>query len=128
MRITTKEDLEIHAAQLTASEDKVIKIYISIPISGHPLDMVKARARRLKRRLQKIGNIKAVTPFDVCSDSTRPYSYCMGRDIEALLTCDAVFFAEGYEASKGCWLEYNAAKIYGKDIIHECDDVLQQAD
>ena len=32
------------------------------------------------------------------------------------LECDAVYFAPGWVDSKGCNLEYAAAKIYGKTI------------
>lgn len=57
-----------------------------------------------------------MTPFDLSTDSEKPYSYHMGKDIEGLLECDAVYFAPGWVDSKGCNLEYAAAKIYGKII------------
>lgn len=102
------------------------KIYISIPISGLPVEEVKKRASELKEALTS-GNTEAVTPFDVCPDSDVPenyrdnarYAYFMGRDIEALLNCDAVFMSQGWEFSKGCKAEYSVARIYGKEIIEE---------
>jgi hypothetical protein len=41
----------------------------------------------------------------------------MGRDIEALLECDAIYLASGWGNSRGCNLEYTAALIYGKHIF-----------
>ena len=79
------------------------RIYISIPISGHDLEEVKAKARDISERLlcDVFGFKKArnrpdvITPFDVCSEPDKPYSYYMGKDIEALLECDAIYLCEG---------------------------------
>lgn len=60
-----------------------------------------------------------VTPFDVSSDSNASYAEHMGRDIQALLECDAVYFCRGWQDSKGCQAEYEVAKIYGKQIVFE---------
>ncbi len=97
-----------------------MKIYISIPISGQNLDEVKKRAVKLKEGLTAPWN-EVITPFDVNPDSSRPYSEVMGRDIQALLECDAVFFANGWEKSKGCNCEYQTAKIYDKRVFYESD-------
>jgi hypothetical protein len=43
----------------------------------------------------------------------------MGRDIQALLECDAVYFCRGWQDSKGCQAEYEVAKIYGKKMVFE---------
>ena len=65
-----------------------MKIYISIPITGRPPKEAKAQAERLKRLIESKGH-KAITPFEVCQEPDMPYSFYMGRDIEALLDCDA---------------------------------------
>lgn len=91
-------------------------IYVSLPITGHDIEDAKSRAAQIKQLISSEWN-KVITPFDVCPDSDKPYPYCMGRDIEALLECDAIFMASGWEKSKGCKLEYNAAVIYNKLIF-----------
>ena len=104
-----------------------MKIYISIPISGHDLEKVKAKARNISERLLwdvfelKKGRHRpdVITPFDVCPESDKPYSYYMGKDIEALLECDAIFLCEGCQNSKGCMAEFEVARIYGKEIMFE---------
>lgn len=95
-----------------------MKIYVSLPITGHDIEQAKARAAIIKQLLSSEWNT-VITPFDVCPEKDKPYSYYMGRDIEALLECDAIFMANGWESSKGCNLEYNAAVLYGKQIFTE---------
>ena len=100
------------------------RIYISIPISGHDLEEVKEKARNIRECLLydvfgfKKG-LDIITPFDVCSEPDKPYSYYMGKDIEALLECDAIYLCEGWQNSKGCMAEFEVARIYGKEIIFE---------
>ena len=91
------------------------KLYISLPISGFSLNAVALEAESYKLMWEEEG-FEVVTPFDLSPDSEKPYSYHMGKDIEGLLECDAVYFAPGWVDSKGCNLEYAAAKIYGKTI------------
>lgn len=95
-----------------------MKIYVSLPITGHDIEHAKARAAIIKQFLSNEWN-EVTTPFDVCPDVDKPYSYYMGRDIEALLECDAIFMANGWQHSKGCTLEYNAALVYDKHIFTE---------
>ena len=92
------------------------KLYVSLPISGYKLDAVKQEAAAYKETWQYEG-YEVITPFDLSTESDKPYSYHMGRDIEGLLECHAVYFAPGWTESKGCNLEYAAAKIYGKIIF-----------
>lgn len=93
-----------------------MKIYVSLPITGYDLEERKARAAELKLRFEREGH-EAVTPFDLDWEEGKDYAHYMGRDIEALLRCDAVYFDRGWEKSKGCCLEYWAAVLYQKAII-----------
>ena len=103
------------------------RVYISIPISGHDLEEVKEEARDISERLLwdvfelKKGQNRpdVITPFDVCPEPDKPYSYYMGKDIEALLECDAIFLCKGWQNSKGCMAEFAVARIYGKEIMFE---------
>ena len=103
------------------------RIYISIPISGHDLEEVKEKARGIRKCLlldefdwgKGWNSTDVITPFDVCSEPDKPYSYYMGKDIEALLECDAIYLCEGWQKSKGCMAEFEVARIYGKEIMFE---------
>ena len=88
------------------------KIYISLPITGHE-DTAKQKAEEFKALLQKhLPDCDIKTPFDVCSEEGKPYGYYLGRDIEYILTCDYVFFMNGWEHSKGCQIERAVVDVY----------------
>lgn len=93
-----------------------MRIYISIPISGLPIEQQQAKAREIAKRLRELGH-EPVNPFDTpeapkgLSDKER-YAYYMGEDLKRLLTCDAIFFCEGWYESKGCRLEADVAIMY----------------
>lgn len=93
------------------------KLYISLPITGYPLDERKKMAEVWKNIWCK--KYEVITPFDVHTDNdgSKPYSYYMGKDIEALLECDLIYMVPGWVHSKGCNAEYQIAKIYGIEIL-----------
>lgn len=93
-----------------------MKIYVSLPISGHDIEETKEYAEKVKKFLEERCD-EVITPFDVCDEEGKTYSYYMGRDIEALLECDAVFFTPDWQESKGCMAEFELARIYGKKIL-----------
>ena len=95
-----------------------MKVYISLPITGHDIEEVEARCIFAKSVLKKKGHTP-VSPLDVSDNPDASYAEHMGRDISALLECDAVVFLEGWEESKGCTLEHAAVKIYNKLITYE---------
>ena len=95
-----------------------MKVYISLPITGHDIEEVEARCIFASAVLEKLGHTP-VSPLDVSPDADATYAEHMGNDIAALLGCDAVLFLDGWTASSGCNLEMEAAKIYGKEIIYE---------
>lgn len=95
-----------------------MKVYISLPITGHDIEEVEARCIFAKAVLEKKGHTP-VSPLDVSDNPDASYAEHMGRDISALLECDAVVFLDGWEASRGCRLEHAAAEIYGKRIIYK---------
>lgn len=95
-----------------------MKIYLSLPITGHNIDDVKKKAQSVAAMLRHKGN-EVITPFDVSSDDTAPYALHMGKDIQALLECDAVYFCNGWNESKGCRLEHAAALVYEKKIFEQ---------
>ena len=107
-----------------------MNIYISLPISGQPTKSRMAYAEQVKNELTEAfwrrerafdneSELNIITPFDVCPEPDKPYSYYMGKDIEALLECDAIFLCEGWQNSKGCMAEFEVARIYGKEIMFE---------
>lgn len=99
-----------------------MKVYISLPITGHDIKDVERRIGQAKEALRALGH-EPVSPLDpeVNDDRSKPYGVLLGNDIAALLTCDAVLLLDGWTASRGCRLEMEAAQIYGKKIYFEYD-------
>ena len=98
-----------------------MKVYISIPITGLDHDEQKRKALMIAESYRAMGS-KTVTPFDIISSENpqkEDYAYCMGQDVEAMLRCDTVCFANGWQYSKGCMAEFAIAKVYGKIIEFE---------
>ena len=99
-----------------------MKVYISLPITGHDIEEVEASCIYASGVIQAKGHTP-VSPLDVSPDSDATYAEHMGNDIEALLNCDAVLFLPGYQKSKGCRLEYEVAVIYGKEMYFDLDEI-----
>lgn len=92
------------------------KVYISLPITGRSLDDVRTQIDEVSKLLRAHGYVP-VSPLEIQPDLNAPYSELMGNDIKALLECDAVIFLDGWEKSKGCRLEHQAANIYHKPMF-----------
>lgn len=93
-----------------------MKVYISCPITGHDIEKVKEQIYNAALSIHEEGNV-AVSPLEVSPNPEASYAEHMGRDIQALLECDAVLFLKGWETSKGCKLEMQAALIYNKQLF-----------
>ena len=104
-----------------------MRVYISIPITGHDPEVQKAKAERYAKDIYAIGH-DPVNPFDVLPPNAPlsekgTYAYYMSFDIVNLLLSDAAYFRRGWEQSKGCRLEHAAAEIYGLKIFYELDKI-----
>ena len=99
-----------------------MKIYISLPITGHDIEKVEASCIYASGVIQAKGHTP-VSPLDISPDPDATYSEHMGNDIEALLNCDAVLFMENWRTSKGCRLENAAAEIYDKQVFYSLDRI-----
>ncbi len=94
-----------------------MRVYVSIPISGHDLAAQKAKAEEIADKLRKLGH-EPVNPFDTPPPSgnlseKELYAFYMGEDVKKLLTCDAVYLCDGWAMSNGCRAEIAIAEVYG---------------
>ena len=93
-------------------------IYISLPITGQDDKKVREKADLVKAALSRAGH-KVITPFEVNAGKNPVYKDHIAFDIRALLDCDAIYLCDGWQFSKGCRLEAEAARIYKLQIMHE---------
>lgn len=87
------------------------RIYISIPISGHDLEEVKAKARVVRvRLLYDVFGLKkgchrpdVITPFDVCPEPDKPYRTIWARTSKPCWSVMPYTFAKAGRTPKGVW-------------------------
>lgn len=100
-----------------------MRIYISVPISGLDLATQQILAAQTAEKIRTLGH-EPVNPFDTPEappqmDERERYAYYMGEDIKRLLTCDGVFFCEGWYNSSGCRVESYIAETYHIKHYHD---------
>ncbi len=104
------------------------RMYIATPINGLKsncgFDGKVAKAKHTVEVLKMIlsdrpdfKDYEFTSTFDIHHGTMPPEHKAMGDCIALVMTCDAIMLDHGWLQSKGCNLEYRAAKIYGKEIF-----------
>lgn len=88
-----------------------MKVYISIPITGHDIEAVREKADRVKSMLSRAGHTP-VSPLDIYAGKHPTYEDYICFDLRAMLDCDAVLFCKGWENSLGCNIEHDVVQNY----------------
>lgn len=101
--------------------------YICIPIADREDDVFE-RAEIAKRQVEKLG-YTPVCPLDLNKIGEKELinhtelqmtAWYMGRDIDMIIReCDAIYCCQGWQYSKGCNVERECAKQYGRDILYQ---------
>lgn len=101
-----------------------MKIYISIPMSGHDTEAQMAKAAKIANGIEALGHTP-INPFIIGAmlPQSTTYADFMGHDIAALLKCDGIYMCKGWESSRGCRLELEASKIYNLDAFTRLDQI-----
>ena len=103
-----------------------MKLYIATPINARQEPTMREKLVAAKQRVEMLKEIlsddirfkdyELISTFDF-NDWNDTEEKAMSRCIYHVLTSDAIFLDLGWITSKGCNLEYQAAKIYGKHIF-----------
>lgn len=91
------------------------RVYISGPVSGLPLDEVRATFAARERALVHAG-YKVVNPLEKALKTLgegKAWEEYMAFDVLLLLGCDLINFLQGWEDSRGSRLEAAIAKQKG---------------
>ena len=91
-----------------------MKVFISQPMNGKTDEQIREERRiveiRLHRKLnEKFEIIDSVFNLD---EGTHPLVY-LGKCIELMADADIVCFMKGWDESRGCIIEHDAAVRYG---------------
>lgn len=105
------------------------KVMISQPMAGRTIEDILSKRNETREALKRLGFDEVVdTVFlDVVSCKTRlmkngkihPDLYLLGSALITMSECDAVYFCDGWERTRGCQIEYAAAEAYGLKIMYE---------
>ena len=103
-----------------------MKLYIATPINARQEPTMREKLVAAKRRVEMLKAILAdddrfkdyelISTFDF-NEWYETEEGAMSLCIYHVLKSDAIYLDHGWTASKGCNLEYQAAKIYGKQIF-----------
>lgn len=91
-----------------------MKVMISQPMRGKSDRQIKEERENIIKMIQDEENEYVDTVLDI-SENKSPIYY-LGKSIELMADVDAVIFMEGWQSTRGCIIEYNVAKMYGKYI------------
>lgn len=99
-----------------------MKIMISQPMSGLSLSEIAYQRDKIERKLENLGHEVVNSYFKEFNEENRcdlahvPVYY-LGKALQKMAECDAVYFAEGWELARGCAIERAVAEKYGLIIM-----------
>ena len=97
-----------------------MKIMISQPMRGRSTDRIKWEREELVKKLQNEGHDVVDTIFrENAPEGCNEGLYYLAKSIEAMSKVDAVIFMQGWENARGCKIEEQCAREYGKFIRYE---------
>lgn len=108
-------------------------IYISTPINGRKekcfYDKFNAAKERveiikqdIKKRIDVDFEVRFLSTFDINKiDGSEALN--LGNCVKEVVGCNAIYMDEGWEESKGCFLELSAAYIYNLVVFYEMRDL-----
>lgn len=105
-----------------------MRLYIATPINARPEKTFAEKKRAARHRVNLLKEIigdddrfgkynELVSTFDnraITDDTTEEEA--VGLCVMEVLKSDAIYLDHGWNVSKGCNIEYRAARIYGKKI------------
>lgn len=103
------------------------KIFISLPMRDKSREEILTAQTNLLERVSDYFN-ECVILVETFLDEEQELTplECLGESLKRMSRADYVVFAEGYENARGCRIEYNCARDYGKKILVEHGNEFQE--
>lgn len=93
-----------------------MKLMISQPMRGKTNEQIKAERTELVKKLEAEGHEVVDTVFDLAPKGVDEAIYFLSKSIEFISQVDGLVFMPGWNAARGCRIEYQVAVEYGKFI------------
>ncbi len=94
-----------------------MKAMISQPMRGKTTEQIREERKELVKTLQEQGYEVIDTVFDDFEEGKTPLYY-LAKSIEYLANADILVCMKGWEEARGCRIEEQCAKEYGKEIMY----------
>ncbi|MDR2487547.1 MAG: DUF4406 domain-containing protein [Clostridiales Family XIII bacterium] len=94
-----------------------MKAMISQPMAGKTTEQIRDERTALVSRFESDGIHVVDTVYDDFVANPQPLHY-LAKAINAMASVDIVAFLPGWEDARGCFIEHECAKRYGKEIIY----------
>ena len=101
----------------------MIKLFISQPMKGRTDEEILAERERVAKEVQEVyeDEVEVIDSFFAGeADDASPLEL-LGRSIQLMAGADLVYFARGWEKTRGCKIEHACAEEYGKEVAVEMD-------
>lgn len=101
----------------------MIKVFISCTMNGRSNEEILKTRKDINEKLKNVlkQDFEVIdsffTDFNPNVTQIDPAMYYLGLSISKMAAADIVVFAEGWDKARGCKLEYNVARAYGKTCI-----------
>jgi len=101
----------------------MIKVFISCTMNGRSDEEILKTRKDINEKLKNVlkQDFEVIdsffTDFNPNVTQIDPAMYYLGLSISKMAAADIVVFAEGWDKARGCKLEYNVARAYGKTCI-----------
>lgn len=101
-----------------------MKLFISQPMNGKTNEEIKEERNRIIAKVKDSCNedIEVIDSFfENAPHDAKPLWY-LGESIKLLDQADIVYFAKDWQKYRGCMIEYQCAKAYGKVVLGHLKD------
>lgn len=104
--------------------EKSKKVMISQPMAGKTSDEIVEVRDKAVKYLEGLGYAVVDTYFPndfngLPMDILNKPLFFLGQSLMYMSYCDAVYFCDGWDKTRGCTLEYRAAVAYGLERMYE---------
>ena len=100
-----------------------MKVFISQPMRDKTVEEIELEREEIMQHLrEKFGKDVEELPSyfeETGPESDRDAMKLLGKSIALMADADLVYFAHGWENSRGCSIENNCAITYGLDVIED---------
>lgn len=124
-KFDTNKGLPYWTDQLGTPPKKVIRVFISQPMSGRTVQEIKDERANALAELSRSAKFKDAILVEIDSfhenalNDSKPITE-LGKCISLMANADFVIFCKGWDKSRGCRVEFEVAKQYG--IPHDWID------